>query len=84
MARTAKRPLVTGALSPRAALTFAIGLEALAFIELWALVNLLSAVLAVSVAVLGQSSSLLVAMLAMGAAAVGSLLTASGAEEVRR
>ena len=48
MVRTAKRPLVTGALTPRAALTFAIGLEALAFVELWAWVNLLSAVLAVS------------------------------------
>jgi len=48
MARTAKRPLVTGELTPRAALTFAIVLEVLAFIELWSLVNLLSAVLAVS------------------------------------
>jgi heme o synthase len=48
MARTAKRPLVTGVLTPRAALTFAIGLETLAFVELWAWVNLLSAVLAVS------------------------------------
>jgi protoheme IX farnesyltransferase len=48
MARTAKRPLVTGALTPRAALTFAIGLEALAFVELWAWVNLLAAVLAIS------------------------------------
>ncbi|MDQ3107392.1 MAG: heme o synthase, partial [Actinomycetota bacterium] len=48
MARTAKRPLVTGAITPRAALTFAIGLEAVAFVELWLLVNLLSAVLAVA------------------------------------
>jgi protoheme IX farnesyltransferase len=48
MGRTAKRPLVTGAMTPRAALTFALGLEVLAFAELWVLVNLLSAVLAVS------------------------------------
>jgi protoheme IX farnesyltransferase len=48
MKRTAKRPLVTGEMTPRAALTFAIGLEIVAFVELWALVNLLSAVLAVS------------------------------------
>jgi protoheme IX farnesyltransferase len=48
MHRTAKRPLVTGALTPRNALVFAIGLEVLAFVELWAWVNLLSAVLAVS------------------------------------
>ena len=48
MVRTAKRPLVTGVLTPRAALTFAIGLEVFAFAELWTLVNPLSAVLAVS------------------------------------
>jgi protoheme IX farnesyltransferase len=48
MKRTAARPLVTGAVTPRAALTFAVALEALAFVELWALVNLLSAVLALS------------------------------------
>jgi protoheme IX farnesyltransferase len=48
MARTAKRPLVTGAMTPRAALTFALVLEVLAFAELAVLVNLLSAVLAVS------------------------------------
>ncbi len=48
MKRTANRPLVTGELTPRAALTFAIGLEIVAFVELWALVNFLSAVLAVS------------------------------------
>ena len=48
MERTRNRPLVTGAVTPRAALTFAVVLELLAFVELWALVNLLSAVLAVS------------------------------------
>jgi heme o synthase len=48
MERTKNRPLVTGAMSPRAALTFAIALEVVAFLFLWATVNLLSAVLAVS------------------------------------
>ncbi len=48
MHRTEKRPLVTGMVTPRAALTFAITLEVLAFVELWAWVNLLSACLAVS------------------------------------
>ena len=48
MERTKRRPLVTGAMSPRAALTFAITIEVLAFIFLWTNVNLLSAVLAVS------------------------------------
>ena len=48
MKRTQKRPLVTGVISPRNALRFAIGLEAAAFFFLWATVNLLSAVLAVS------------------------------------
>jgi heme o synthase len=48
MERTRNRPLVTGELTPRAALTFAIGLEVAAFVLLWTTVNLLSAVLAVS------------------------------------
>ena len=48
MKRTQRRPLVTGVISPRGALTFAIALEGVAFVELWLLVNLLSAVLAVS------------------------------------
>jgi heme o synthase len=48
MHRTRNRPLVTGSVTPRAALTFAVSLEVLAFFELWLLVNLLSAVLAVS------------------------------------
>ena len=48
MHRTQSRPLVTGAVTPRAALVFAVTLEVLAFVELWVLVNLLSAVLAVS------------------------------------
>ena len=48
MHRTAKRPLVTGAIAPRNALIFAVTLEVVAFVELWAWVNLLSAVLAVS------------------------------------
>ena len=48
MKRTEKRPLVTGEMTPRAALTFAIALEIAAFVWLWALVNLLSAVLAVA------------------------------------
>ncbi len=48
MARTQDRPLVTGVLTPRRALVFALALEVVAFAELWLLVNLLSAVLAVS------------------------------------
>jgi heme o synthase len=48
MKRTSNRPMVTGVLTPRAALTFAVGLEVVAFVWLWGFVNLLSAVLAVS------------------------------------
>jgi protoheme IX farnesyltransferase len=48
MHRTRNRPLVTGAVTPRAALVFAIVLEILAFGLLWSTVNLLSAVLAVA------------------------------------
>ena len=48
MSRTKDRPLVTGEVTPRNALIFAIVLEVVAFVWLFALVNLLSAVLAVS------------------------------------
>src|SRR5437764_5201158 len=48
MPRTQHRPLVTGAVTPRGALTFAVLLETAAFVELWLVVNLLSAVLALS------------------------------------
>ncbi|MCB0975848.1 MAG: heme o synthase [Acidimicrobiales bacterium] len=48
MQRTKGRPLVTGVMTPRAALTFAIGIEAFSFLYLWYWVNLLSAVLALS------------------------------------
>ena len=48
MRRTRNRPLVTGVVTPVQALVFAIGLEVAAFVELWAAVNVLSAVLAVS------------------------------------
>ena len=48
MERTKNRPLVTGVMSPRAALTFAIGLEVVAFAWLWAWVNLLTAALGVA------------------------------------
>jgi protoheme IX farnesyltransferase len=48
MKRTQHRPLASGRLEPRRALIFAVTLEVLAFAFLWATVNLLSAVLAVS------------------------------------
>jgi protoheme IX farnesyltransferase len=48
MERTKGRPLVTGAMSPRSALIFAVCLEVVAFAFLWGTVNLLSAVLAVA------------------------------------
>src|SRR5271165_3609551 len=48
MNRTKNRPLVTGAMTPTAALVFALSLEVAAFLELWLAVNLLSAVLAIS------------------------------------
>ncbi len=48
MARTAGRPLVTGLITPRAALVFAIALEILAFGVLWRGANLLSACLTIS------------------------------------
>ena len=48
MNRTKDRPLVTGIMSPQAALIFALTLEAVSFVWLWGFVNLLSAVLALS------------------------------------
>jgi protoheme IX farnesyltransferase len=48
MTRTQGRPLVTGLVTPGAALAFALALEALAFAVLWWGANLLSAVLALS------------------------------------
>ena len=48
MQRTQNRPLVTGVVQPRGALIFAVSIEVIAFAWLWAFVNLLSAVLAVS------------------------------------
>jgi protoheme IX farnesyltransferase len=48
MRRTRGRPLVTGVVSPAGALTFAVALEVVAFVELWVAVNRLSAVLALS------------------------------------
>jgi len=48
MERTKNRPLVTGEIQPTEALVFAVGLEVVAFVWLWAFVNLLSAALAVA------------------------------------
>jgi protoheme IX farnesyltransferase len=48
MERTKNRPLVTGIMAPTSAAIFAIALEVVAFVELWLLVNLLSAILAVA------------------------------------
>jgi protoheme IX farnesyltransferase len=48
MSRTKRRPLVTGAVTPAAAVVFALILEAGAFAELWGTANLLAAVLALS------------------------------------
>src|ERR1700722_16783632 len=48
MHRTERRPLVTGIITPRDALIFAISLEVAAFVELWTLVNLPSALLPIS------------------------------------
>lgn len=50
MPRTQNRPLVTGLLSPREALVFAVLLEGAAFVVLWAWANLLAAILALSAA----------------------------------
>ena len=51
MERTKNRPLVTGEVTPRAALGFALALEIFAFGVLWSTVNLLSAVLALAAVV---------------------------------
>jgi protoheme IX farnesyltransferase len=48
MPRTQGRPLVIGVMTPTAALVFALVLEVVAFVELWTLVNPLSAVLTLS------------------------------------
>jgi len=48
MKRTSGRPLVTGEITPTSALVFALVLEAAAAVELWLLVNPLSAALALS------------------------------------
>jgi protoheme IX farnesyltransferase len=47
MERTKRRPLVTGAITPRNALIFAVGLEVVAATWLWVVVNPLSSMLAV-------------------------------------
>jgi len=48
MPRTQGRPLVTGLVSPREAMVFALALEVVAFAVLWIWANLLSAVLALA------------------------------------
>jgi heme o synthase len=50
MKRTSKRPLVTGAITPRAALIFAVSIIAASFVWLAVFVNLLSAALALAAA----------------------------------
>lgn len=50
MKRTQKRPLVTGEITPGAALAFAISIEAIAFVELSLFVNVLSAIFALGAA----------------------------------
>ena len=48
MRRTRRRPLVRQVVTPRAALTFGIGLSVVSFAWMWATVNLLSALLSLS------------------------------------
>jgi protoheme IX farnesyltransferase len=48
MERTKNRPLVTGLIAPRNALIFAVSLEIIAFLVLWAGANVLSGLLALS------------------------------------
>ncbi len=48
MGRTRRRPLVTGEVTPTEAIVFAVAIEAVSFVWLWAFVNLLSAVLALA------------------------------------